>query len=160
MLQERECGYTGWLCPRSQVSPWDCHQVWVLGFHAGKNSRLSHIKEKEGLFWEICTPQTECAPSHKARDPRVRGCQFLQLQVISQAYKWDNYSHKRIILAKVAQMVKNLPAMQETQVQSPGLGRSPREGNGYPLQYSCLENPMEEETGGLQFMESQRIRHH
>ena len=57
-------------------------------------------------------------------------------------------------------MVKNLPAMQETQVQSPGLGRSPREGNGYPLQYSCLENPMEEETGGLQFMESQRIRHH
>ena len=23
----------------------------------------------------------------------------------------------------------------------PGLGRSPREGNGTPLQYSCLENP-------------------
>ena len=22
-----------------------------------------------------------------------------------------------------------------------GLGRSPGEGNGYPLQYSCLENP-------------------
>ena len=30
--------------------------------------------------------------------------------------------------------------MQETQVQS--LGRSPGEGNGNPLQYSCLENPM------------------
>ena len=25
----------------------------------------------------------------------------------------------------------------------PGLGRSPREGNGYPLQYSCLENSMD-----------------
>ena len=24
-----------------------------------------------------------------------------------------------------------------------GLGRSPGEGNGYPLQYSCLENPMD-----------------
>ena len=24
---------------------------------------------------------------------------------------------------------------------NPGLGRSPREGNGNPLQYSCLENP-------------------
>ena len=24
----------------------------------------------------------------------------------------------------------------------PGLGRSPAEGNGYPLQYSCLGNPM------------------
>ena len=25
----------------------------------------------------------------------------------------------------------------------PGLGRSPTEGNGNPLQYSCLENPMD-----------------
>ena len=30
----------------------------------------------------------------------------------------------------------------ETWVQSLGLGRSPGEGNGYPLQYSCLENSM------------------
>ena len=34
----------------------------------------------------------------------------------------------------VAQTVKNLPAKQETQVQSSGLGRSPGEGNGNPLQ--------------------------
>ena len=26
----------------------------------------------------------------------------------------------------------------------PGSGRSPGEGNGYPLQYCCLENPMDE----------------
>ena len=38
----------------------------------------------------------------------------------------------------MAQLVKNLPAMQETWVRS--LGRSPGEGHGYPLQYSCLEN--------------------
>ena len=25
----------------------------------------------------------------------------------------------------------------------PGLGRSPAEGNGYPFQYSCLDNPMD-----------------
>ena len=25
----------------------------------------------------------------------------------------------------------------------PGLGRSPEEGNGNPLQYSCLENPID-----------------
>ena len=81
----------------------------------------------------------------------------------------------------VAQLVKNLPAMQETLVQfldqedwlekeqatlpvflgfpggsdgkesacnagdlgsTPGLGRSPGEGNGNPLQYSCLETSM------------------
>ena len=28
----------------------------------------------------------------------------------------------------------------------PGLGRSPGEGNGKPLQYSCLENPMDSEA--------------
>ena len=28
----------------------------------------------------------------------------------------------------------------------PGLGRSPGEGNGYPLQYSCLENSMDRGT--------------
>ena len=28
----------------------------------------------------------------------------------------------------------------------PGLGRSPGEGNGKPLQYSCLENPMDREA--------------
>ena len=28
----------------------------------------------------------------------------------------------------------------------PGSGRSPREGNGKPLQYSCLENPMDGEA--------------
>ena len=27
-----------------------------------------------------------------------------------------------------------------------GSGRSPGEGNGYPLQYSCLENPMDKEA--------------
>ena len=29
----------------------------------------------------------------------------------------------------------------------PGLGRSPGEGNGNPLQYSCLENPMDGGAG-------------
>ena len=41
-----------------------------------------------------------------------------------------------------SQTVKNLPAKQVTQVPSLGSGRSPAEENGYPLQYSCLENSM------------------
>ena len=39
-------------------------------------------------------------------------------------------------------MVKNLPAIQETQVQSLSL-EGPGEGNGYPLQDSCLGNAMD-----------------
>ena len=41
----------------------------------------------------------------------------------------------------------------------PGLGRSPGEGNGNPLQYSCLENPMDEKLGRLQSMGLQRVGH-
>ena len=33
--------------------------------------------------------------------------------------------------------------MQETQVQLLGNGKSPEKGNGKPLQYSCLGNPMD-----------------
>ena len=40
-----------------------------------------------------------------------------------------------------------------------GSRRSPEEGNGNPLQYSCLENLMTEETGGLQSMGSQIVGH-
>ena len=54
---------------------------------------------------------------------------------------WTELNWLKLLWALVAQMVKNLPAMQETQVRS--LGRFPGEGNGNPLQYSCLENPMD-----------------
>ena len=49
----------------------------------------------------------------------------------------------------VAQSVKNLPAILETACKTgdlgliPGSGSSPGEGNGNPVQYSCLENPMD-----------------
>ena len=43
----------------------------------------------------------------------------------------------------MAQMVMNLPANARDAGLIPGLGRSPREGKGYPLQYSWLENPMD-----------------
>ena len=41
-------------------------------------------------------------------------------------------------------MVKNLPANAGNMGSIPGSGRSHREGNGNPLQYSSLGNPMDE----------------
>jgi len=41
----------------------------------------------------------------------------------------------------------------------PGLGRSLGEGNGNPLQYSCLVNPMDGGACGLQYMGLQRVGH-
>jgi len=43
-------------------------------------------------------------------------------------------------------MVKNLPANTGDPGSIPGLGRSPGEGNGNPLQYFCLENSMNREA--------------
>ena len=40
-------------------------------------------------------------------------------------------------------MVKNPPVDARDMDSIPGSGRSPGEGNGNPLQYSCLENPMD-----------------
>ena len=40
-------------------------------------------------------------------------------------------------------MLKRLPTMSGDPGSIPGSGRSPGEGNGNPLQYSCLENPMD-----------------
>ena len=42
---------------------------------------------------------------------------------------------------------------------SPGLGRSPGEGNGNPLQYYCLEIPWTEKPGRLQSVGLQRVGH-
>ena len=46
-------------------------------------------------------------------------------------------------LSLIAQLVKNLPAMQETPVQSMGWKDPLEKEKGYPLQYSGLENSMD-----------------
>ena len=43
----------------------------------------------------------------------------------------------------VAHLVKNLPATRETWIRSLGWEDSPGERNGYPFQYSDLENSMD-----------------
>ena len=40
-------------------------------------------------------------------------------------------------------VVKNPPGNAEDASSIPGLGRPPGEGNGNPLQYACLGNPMD-----------------
>ena len=45
------------------------------------------------------------------------------------------------------QQVKNSPVSGGDAGSIPGLGRSPGEGNGNPLQYSCLGNPIDRGAG-------------
>ena len=57
--------------------------------------------------------------------------------IFSDSYNWAS---------QVVLVVKNLPANAGDPRglgSIPGSGRSPGEGHGSPLQYSCLENPMD-----------------
>ena len=57
-------------------------------------------------------------------------------------------------------MVKNPPANAEDPGLIPGLGRSPGGEHGNPLQYSCLENPMDRGVWqAIIFIGWQRDRH-
>ena len=59
----------------------------------------------------------------------------------------------------MALVVKNLPANARDVRDTgsiPGSGRSPGGGHGDPLQYSCLENPMDR---GTWWAVTQRVRH-
>ena len=63
-----------------------------------------------------------------------------------------------VTASQVVLVVKNLPANAgdvRDLSSIPGLGRSPGGGHGHPLQYSCLENPMDRGAWLLQFIGSQ-----
>ena len=56
-------------------------------------------------------------------------------------------------------VVKNLPANAGDKYSVPGLGRFPGEGNRNPLQYSCLENPMDRGAWWAPVHRSPRVGH-
>ena len=53
------------------------------------------------------------------------------------------YIERRTLIFWNVSVVKNLPANAGNMGLIPALGRYPGEGNGNPLQYSCLKNPMD-----------------
>ena len=59
----------------------------------------------------------------------------------------------------MVQMVKNLPAVQETQIQSQGQEDPLEKGMATYSSILAWKIPWTEEPGGLQFMELQRVRH-
>ena len=69
---------------------------------------------------------------------------------MKECTKGDTWKHLEgswiITVLPVDQTVKNLPAVLETWVRSLDWKDPPGEGNGYPLQYSCLGNSMDREA--------------
>ena len=70
----------------------------------------------------------------------------------------NNPVTKSLGASQLALVIKNMPAnagdIRDTGL-IPGLGISPRRGHGNPLQYSCLENPMDRGA----WRATQRVRH-
>ena len=64
-----------------------------------------------------------------------------------------------LVVPLVAQMVKNLPALQETRVQSLGREDPLEKGVATPSSILAWRIPWTEEPDRLQSLESQRIRH-
>ena len=66
---------------------------------------------------------------------------------------WNSYLYSGNWASQAVLVVKNLPTpCRRPKLDAgsvPGWGESPGEGNGYPLQYSCLGIPWAEEPGGL-----------
>ena len=77
---------------------------------------------------------------------------------------WRGYSPWGRKESDTTQVTKYLDAvrdikMKEAQLPPRGPPEMSLEGNGNPLQYSCLENPMDRGAGGLQSMGSLRVGH-
>ena len=89
----------------------------------------------------------------------VWNCNPPQKELGWKLYCFSQLCLKLLLPLDISQMVKRLPIMWETQVQSLGQGRSPGEGNGTPLQYSRLDNPKDRGAGRLQFMGLHRVGH-
>ena len=73
--------------------------------------------------------------------------------------RWTTCPVKRMCLPWWLKMVNNLPAMQETQVQSLGWEDSLEEGMAIHSSIPAWRIPWTEEPGGLQSMGSQRVGH-
>ena len=100
-----------------------------LEFHIRLRDLDLDSHSKSGIVkWE--DQVTKVRPGYRKRSQKAYDTRKIQLLHLLLTY------HLLFPpLSLVAQMIKNPPAMQEMQGLISGLGRSPGEGYGYPLQY-------------------------
>ena len=145
-------------CPRACAPqqeqphlPQACAQQWRLSTAKNKNRNLKLTRTLWGLprkesslksyasapFWSI-----ELAKKFLWAFPKkfweTLSELFWPTQYLDNRiwHLFPEFSDAKIVASRVAQLVKNLPAMQETQVRFLHMGRSPGKGIVYPLQYS------------------------
>ena len=134
------CGLDKGLGTASLESPWETPLSFLKGACLIEGARVKfYIIPRKPCTMIMQWPLHRQRLSVLAGRTRTRwwGNPFLILKVVSQ---WAS---------QVAIVVKNPPANAgdtRDACSIPGSGRSPRGGHGNPLQYSCLENPMDREA--------------
>ena len=133
----------------------DPHRTYGNGLFSGSNGKMPArgcSVRLDGVGGGV-----SCPLGLPAEEGQGGGCGFhLSFHRINREQA-SNLGSKELGGFPGGSVVKNLPADVGDLNSIPGLGRSPREGNGNPLQYSCLENSMDRGPGGLQSMGSHRL---
>ena len=112
---------------------------------------VKYLTPRESKWHRIhsqhCLNSRPCLSSIIIYGPKWRCCwegteYFRQVHCFAVILK-NSYFILEYGASLVAQTIKNLPVKAGNPGSIPGLRRSPGEGNGNPLQYSCPENPMD-----------------
>ena len=143
-----------WVCYSGTLSPYPAQQTKIVGQCAshhrsqcksGATQTLSLISEVQGgsrIFFPVSN---------------LISCSRIRIY-LNGMYLIHNSRYSSFPVIPVPpsfpgdSVVKNLPANTGGVVSVPGLGRSPGEGSGSPLQYSCQDTPWTEDPGRLQSM--------
>ena len=101
-------------------------------FHPNKISEAQFVSENR-----------QCKPEEVHISSQVVGITFINL-CVAVTQHWVSFLYVSINVGFPGGSDGKESACNAGDLSSiPGLGRSPGEGNGNPLQYSCLENPMD-----------------
>ena len=121
--------------------------------HAMTENTYWGVRKSRGSFTVVCLLRRSGNRQHTFKElgePSLGGQTLSSLGLPSAASgaATSACSQRKLSRRTLAtQMVKNPPAMQETQVPSLGWVRFPGERNGKPLQDSCQENSMDTGAG-------------
>ena len=131
--------------------------MWTQ-WYLGDTPREEGYIKTEADIWVMLPQDKESqeSPSWKKQagsSPRIyKGvwpCWHLYLRLWPQELWHNKFScfktHGSCYIVLAQTVTKNLPAMWETRFDA-WVGKTPEEGTCNPLQYSCLENPMDRET--------------
>ena len=103
-------------------------------------------------------PQEETVMTNHPRVPLTRRFSFLFFKNMKEAMGFECYP-MWIGASLMALVVKNPPAKSGDVGSIPGLVRSPGEGNGNSLQYSCLESSMDKGAWQATVSGVERVTH-